>query len=64
VLARLEARGAALAWTGRDGALILPLGEARRDAAIRAWGLRRSCPGDPEAKNAGQTFVAPGSTSD
>jgi competence protein ComEC len=43
VLARLEAAGAEIAWTGRDGAVLVPLGADRADRTVRGWAPRRRC---------------------
>lgn len=64
VLARLEDAGASLAWTGRDGAVIVPLGVRRDDHSPRAWGERKRCPGDPARPLDDGMRVAPRSASD
>lgn len=64
VLRRLVASGSTIAWTGRDGAVIVPLGGRREDRSFRTWGVTRRCPGDPALRDSDGPNVAPRSTSD
>lgn len=49
VLDRLARGGAHVTWTGRDGAVLIALGSARRPGIVRTWGQARRCLGDDTA---------------
>jgi competence protein ComEC len=50
VLDRLASDGAHVAWTGRDGAILVALGSSPRPATVRSWGRARPCLVDDAAR--------------